>query len=208
MSQLLSVLASVLITIVMFCYARQVVLGTSTPNPATWLIWTVVTAMNTTTYFSVVQGNPWKTAVTSIVAFMVFLIFVYSLARGKFTGMKWAEVACAATALCVGVFWRITGDVVLANLLLQLVFLISFTPTVLRLLRNESREEPFPWDLAVVAYSVMIGAIVADWGSGSPVALAHPILNGIVGNGCVSIAIRLQQKWYPTASERMRVGVP
>ncbi len=189
MAQVLSTLASLTLVVVVFLYLRQVVRGSSVPNPATWLIWVVVSTMNTITYFSVVHGNVFEWTITLVATLGLTAIFLYSLIRGKFGRIGEEEILCTALAFGIGIFWRTTGDAIMANIFLQAIFLISFLPTMIGLVRGTLREKPLPWTLATIAYSLLILAILADWEDGSGYKLIHPIVNGLIGNGGAALTI-------------------
>ena len=202
MSELLALLAKIVLIICAFMYLRQVMKSESTPNPATWFMWLIIFTMNTVSYWTVVSGNIAQWAITLTSAVGLGLIFSYALFKGKFGKVGGVEVASFLMAVGIGVFWKTTGNAVAANLLLQVIFLISFVPTVVGLRSGKLRERARPWDLTVLAYVLMVLAIVLDWKEGSALALVYPIINGIVGNGSVALTIRLVHTREEPASGR------
>lgn len=193
MSEFFSLLSSITVLAVMISYFKQVVKGVSTPNPSTWLIWVIVSAMNMISYFIVVHGDIIKSLITVVTVFCLTLIFIYSLFRGKFGKIGRVEIISFSGALIIGIFWKMTGNAIVSNLLLQLLLLSSFFPTGIGLLRYELLEKSLPWDLAVCAYIFMSIAIILDWKRGDWVALVHPIVNGIIGNGGIALIIHVQE---------------
>lgn len=183
-------------------YLRQVVRGRSTPNPATWLIWLVIGLINATTYFLVVEGNLLRSLSLILVNLGILVITLYSFFRGKFSPIGATELSCLSMGLAVGVLWQVTGNPILANLTLQVVYLISFVPTILGLHRGRLYERPWPWVLAVGTYVFMILAVVASWRRDSWVALAHPVLNGLLGNGLVAF-YAFRGQWIRARSLRL-----
>lgn len=192
MAHVLSILASLCICAVIVMYYRQVAKGHSTPNPATWLIWLVLGIMNAVSYFVVVRGNYFEWAITGFAAVGLSAIF-YALRKGKFGDLGWTEIVCGTLCLLVGVVWKITGDAITANILLQVIYVISFIPTAFGLLFKDAKEKAPPWNLAVLAYTLVVIAIIIDWGEGSWLELVHPIANGIVGNGSIALIIQLKR---------------
>lgn len=176
----------------MSLYFRQVVKGVSIPNPATWLIWLVIGIMNTVTYFLMV-GNILRSLVLIVVTSWILVVTVYSIVYGKFAPLKQLEKLTLIIAFFVGILWKSTGNPVLANLTLQIVYVISFVPTLVGLYCYTLREEHWPWTLAIFAYFFMILAVVADWPHTNWVALVHPIVNGLIGNGLV-VVLALRQR--------------
>lgn len=185
MSNIFSVFSCAIMATAAFTYFRQVLKGKSTPNPATWLIWAVVAIMNATTYHTVVEGDNLKFLMTAISAFGITLIFFYSFFKGKFTKPGEVEIICLLMAFTIGIFWRTTKNDIATNLLLQAILLISFYPTIRGLWKHGAREKHLPWSLSVIAYTFLALSIITDWDKGGWVALAHPILNGVIGNGGV-----------------------
>ncbi len=191
MAEVFSTLASVVLILVIVMYFRQIVQGVSIPNPATWLIWTVIGLINTATYFTVVDGNLFEWSITLTATIGLSTIFFYALAKGKFARVGKIEKFSLCISLAVGILWQTTGNAVLANILLQIVYLISFYPTVVGLWNGTLREKTPPWDTAVLAYCLVIVGIILNWNDTSAMALVHPIVNGIIGNGSVALMIRI-----------------
>ncbi|MCB9094982.1 MAG: hypothetical protein H6621_07950 [Halobacteriovoraceae bacterium] len=160
--------------------------GKSIPNPATWITWLVIGLINLLTYFYLANGNFLKALPLLFVVGGIILVAVYSSVNGKFARLSTLDMICLAVALVVGVFWQISGNPQTANLLLQIVYVISFIPTVNGLRKKEIFESSPPWILAVIAYSLMIVGIIMSWGQSSWIELVHPIFNGILGNGLVA----------------------
>ena len=192
-SDMLGILSGLIMVAVVTIYFRQVRNGKSVPNPASWLIWTVVFIMNTASYFVVVQGNIFKTMTTTCVLLGLIAICSYSLWKGKFVKPDRMDLVVILMVIVIGVFWQTTGDPITANLLLQLILLISFYPIVRGLLLRKLREGPLPWNLAVTSYLFLILAILVDWKSGAWLELVHPIVNGIIGNGSVALIANIQK---------------
>src|SRR3989344_1939768 len=130
MIQLISIIAGLFNVVAGSTYLRQVVKNESTPNPTTWIIWTIVTVLNSATYFSVVSGNPWIALSSAVTAIMVFLIFVTSLLNGKFTKLNNVDIISLVLAVGTGIFWQMSGNALVSNICLQAVFIISFYPTI------------------------------------------------------------------------------
>jgi hypothetical protein len=198
---ILTVLANVLMVGVIITYFRQVRNGTSVPNPATWLIWTVVSVMNAISYFVVMQGNLWQSLISIVMTVGFLITFSYSLLRGKFAALDFFEEVTLVLVFVIGILWKTTGETELANLALQVIFLISFVLTIRGLLAGKLREKPLPWVLAFFSYVCVIISLTlqpdVSW-----IAYAYPIVNGILGNGSVMAIILFQQ----TASVRQEVG--
>ena len=183
-SEALSLIAGAMTVVVIATYFKQVFKNDSIPNPATWFIWFVVALLNTATYFTVVEKNFFLSMIAIVQSVGFALFMVYALVRGKFGKIGGVEIVSVALALFVGIFWQTTGDAKISNLLLQVIFLISFYPTIFGLAKHRLKEKPLPWFLAVASYVLLILAIFVDGNNTSVVALAFPVVN-ILGNGSV-----------------------
>src|SRR3989344_5580677 len=110
MIQIISIIAGLFNLVAGSGYLRQVIKNESTPNPATWIIWVVVTILNTATYFSVVGENSWIALSSGITALMIFIIFVTSLFKGKFTKLNRIDTVALILAIGIGIFWQVSGN--------------------------------------------------------------------------------------------------
>lgn len=193
MSEFFSSMSGLTMTLVVFVYLGQVVRGASTPNPATWLIWFVVMSMNTVTYYFVSQGNILQIITPLVITFGIFLIVLFSLVKGKFGRVGTVDKIVLFFSCFVGVFWKTTGDPVISNLMMQVILLISFMPTVVGLIKGRLREKSLSWNLAVLSYCFLVVSIISG-SSWTWAQLAYPFFNGILGNGSVAVTVFLVKK--------------
>ncbi len=191
MTVFLAIFASIFNLLSGGSYLVQVIKGKSIPNPATWLIWVVVTIINTLTYFLVTGGNLWISLSSIVLATAIMLVFLFSLLKGKFSKLGRIEIISLLVAFGIGLFWKLSGNYIISNISLQIVFLISFYPTLIALLKRQTREKPLAWFFASSSYTLQIINVII---SGSPLfALAFPIVN-LIGNGTIGFIAFLQNK--------------
>jgi hypothetical protein len=105
MTIFLSIFASVFNLLSGGSYLVQVIKGRSIPNPATWLIWVIVTIINTLTYFLVTGGNLWISLSSIVLACGIVFIFIFSLIKGKFSKLGKIEVISLVIAFGVVGYW-------------------------------------------------------------------------------------------------------
>lgn len=191
MTILLSISASIFNLLSGGSYLIQVIKGRSIPNPSTWLIWVVVTIINTLTYFSVVHGNIWVSLSSIVLALGILFIFLFSLVNGKFSKLGKIEIVSLTIAFGIGLFWKLSGNFIISNIALQAVFLISFYPTLISLLKKETTEKPLAWFFASSSYTLQILNVFIS--GASLFALAFPIVN-LVGNGTIGVLALFQNK--------------
>lgn len=188
MSEIFFIASSVITIVFLVVYFAQVRNGSSTPNPSTWLIWAIVSVMNAISFFLVSGENIWQSLYVLLIAVGLVSIFVYAIVKGRFGRIGILEWVIALLALLIGVIWKTTGNADVANLSLQVIFLMSIVPTIVGLLRNELREKGLPWYLAVTSHAlVVIGILVS--GSFRWVELTYPLVTGVIGNGIVALVI-------------------
>lgn len=183
-SNLFGLLAGIFALVTYYLYFMQTVNGKSTPNPSSWAIWLIVGIINAITFFSLTSNNWWQSFIVIAVTSCVSVVFIYSLFKGKFSRISRIEILLFMLAFTIGVFWKITSDYRASNLLLQVIYAISFIPTINGIIKGTSKEQAAAWVVALFTYSFSILSIIFsnnfDW-----IALVHPIVNGLVGNGVV-----------------------
>lgn len=193
METILLFLANITVLIVYFTYIKQVIKGSSTPNPSTWIIWFAVTLLNALTYDQIVDSSL-KGLIAKLAAILMLIIMIYSLVKGKFSSLKKIDTVALIACVIIGIFWKTTGLVNIANLLLQMILMIAFVPTIIGLIQGSGKEKPLPWILAVVAYVFQISALCLNL-EGNYFSLVYPITNGLIGNGSVAVtAIIINRK--------------
>ena len=170
----------------MSIYFYNVIKGSAVPNPVTWIIWLVIGLINVSSYIFVLRGDVLSALPLIVVVLGIISITLYSTIKGKFSKLAPTDLICFFFALATGIFWKISGDPVQANLWLQLVYVLSFIPTLTALHAEKIHESAGPWLIAVAAYTLMVVDIIFKWESTTWVALVHPIVNGIIGNGFVA----------------------
>lgn len=191
-SKLFAIIATILAIATYIRYAYQIKKGTSNPNPATVFLWLGEGIINAVTYFYVVQ-DIWQTLITVTNAILIFIIFLYCLFKAKFTKLGKIEIICLVLVVIITIFWQVSGDDATANILLQIIYIISFFPVGNGIL-NGKKEHPLAWKLAVVSYLFATLAVLFNY-TGEIVSLAYPVINGIIGNGIIVAMIRYQKSW-------------
>ncbi len=184
-ANVLVIIANALILVVYLLYLKQIIKSESTPNPATWIIWFVVTLINALTYINV-TNSPLEGTIAITACCLMGIIMVYTLIKGKFGPLKTLEWWIIMLAISIGIFWQISANIIVAHLLLQIILVLSFVPTIKGLIKKELKEKAPPWITAALAYSLQIIALLIVY-AGNWVSLAYPILNGIIGNGSIAV---------------------
>ncbi|MBL7021929.1 hypothetical protein ISR92_01230 [Patescibacteria group bacterium] len=196
LSMLFAGFATAIMPLVYMTYFQQMRKGSSTPNPATWIVWFSVTVINAFTYTFIV-GDIYKAMIAIVTSFLIGAVMLYAFVKGKFGKLGTLEKLVLLATVIIGIFWQTSGQIEIVHLLLQIILLISYVPTIVGLLKGRLKEKHLPWTIVVVAYSFQIAALLVVW-NGNWVSLAYPFLNGIIGNGSVAIlAIYLSKNTNP-----------
>ena len=178
---LISVLLNLVATVI---YINQIVKNKSTPNPSSWVIWLVVNVVNLVTYFFLVDKSVWVTLASLTSTTVVSIIFLLSLIKGKFTKISRIDTISLVMAIGIGFLWKTTDNALVSNVALQIIFFISFFPTINGLVTKVARESPIPWFLGSFAYVLQIIIILLN-----PVtlwALIFPLIQ-IIGQGTIAL---------------------
>jgi hypothetical protein len=196
MTKILSVAAAFLTCSSMSIYVFRLIRGNTVPSPSTWITWFVIGLLNLASYLFVVERRFLQIVPLVFVVIGIAIVTAYASLRGRFSKPCRLDLVCLLSAFLVGIVWQVTRDPKIANLLLQLVYVVSFIPTIVGLKRGYLKEYPTPWLLALLAYAFMIAAIVVDWPNQSLVAFVHPVVNGVIGNGIVLyLVVRKKRGW-------------
>jgi len=119
-------------------------------------------------------------------------VFIYSLFMGKLSKLSSVGITSLILAIIIGIFWKVTSNDRIANLLLQGIYLISYIPTGVGIIKGTVKEHHVAWIIAFIAYVFSVLSIwtgpKADW-----IAYAHPVINGLVCNGII-IALLFYKK--------------
>jgi len=149
--------------------------------------------MNAISFFLITDGNFWQSFYVLVVASGLVSIFIYSFFRGKFGKLGKPEKIVAVLVLLVGVAWKVTGNPYIANISLQIIFLLSVIPTIIGVLRGHLIEKELPWYLAVASHGFATMGIITS-GSFTWTSLVYPLVTGVLGNGVVAVAVFCQNK--------------
>ncbi len=201
MTTALQIIASILPIAVCITYLRQVSRGESTPNPSTWVIWFIVTGINTVTYFQVVNSDYFKTSIVFTVFLSMGATMAYSFFKGKFAKLAKLDMSILTLSIIIGIFWWITKNADIASLLLQIIIFTSYLPTAVGLIKNRLKEKHLPWTLIVIAYILQTISLLMNY-DGNLYQLFLPTINGIIGNGLILTIILYKEvktgKWIRT----------
>jgi hypothetical protein len=136
-------------------YIFQIHTGGSVPNPASWSVWVILSALNAVTFWKGVKNAP-AAAQFFAGAAANLTVFAYALLAGHFSPLDGMGKAVLILCLLVPLVWKITGKATYGNLAMGIIFAISFIPTIQGVLENPKLEQALPWYLWTAAFFITI----------------------------------------------------
>lgn len=178
---------SVVIAIVAYVpYFQGIFANKIKPHAFSWLVWSFLVGISFAAQL-VKQGGAgsWATGFTALICFVIFL---FSLAKGKrkFILFDWISLASALIALLL---WRITNDPLLSVILVTLTDAFGFLPTLRKGYYKPREDSPFLWSVSALKWGLSIIAME----SYSFVTLLYPMYLLIV-NGSYSLLLLWRRK--------------
>lgn len=180
-------------------YKRNMGLGKAQPNPATWMLWVILTTLNCATYLTS-TADVIKSALPIASSLANIYVFTVALQLGKFRPLDRLEKVILLLGVLTGLVWFLFHDAKAANLLLQIPIALSFYPTYRGVWRNPQTETRiFPWYLWSSAYLVSLVTIFLQWKydprpDDGMYQLAYPILCFFLHGGVGLLAQRHPKK--------------
>ena len=145
-------------------YCLQIARGTIAPALATWLIFGVATTISLVSYLKHPRNNNSLVAnlanrADPIICWVIVAFIVFAPRSDK--SLHAFDFGCLAASGLIVVIWAVSGSHITANLLIQLVMLVSYLPTYHRILHERRNTESFVmWGLnLVVALLFLIAPI-------------------------------------------------
>jgi len=162
-------------------YNRQLILGHSKPNAASWGLWAFLSALSTTTYIAF-TGDIIKGIMPLMISGAVMFIFVYALAKGKYVPLGYWDKSILEIGIVSIMVWWFYQSALYANLVLQIGMAFSYVPTYLGIRRDAGAQRYPPWFLWAFAY-VLGGTVVLLRWTGQFEALVYPFMNALLSAG-------------------------
>jgi chromate transport protein ChrA len=150
-------LVSVLMTLVgYFYYFRDIFAGKTKPHAYSWLVWASLTAIAFGGQVSDNAGpGAWVTAVTAAISFIVFGL---ALKVGEKDITKSDKFSLAAAGIAL-VLWFITKDPLLSVIIITVVDLLGFLPTIRKSYTRPYQETLIHYILAGLKFVLAIIAL-------------------------------------------------
>jgi hypothetical protein len=155
---ILVVIASLLAIVGNIHYLRDVIKGRVKPHPYTWFIWTIVSCV--VFFGQVAKGAGIGAIPTAFAEVFTVIIFVYSLKYG-FKNPPRIDKYFLALALLGLIPWFITKDPTISVIIVVLIDLVAFVPTLHKTYFHSQSETPILYGSNVLRHSLIISTLGA-----------------------------------------------
>lgn len=173
----LALASSVVMFVAFAVYNWQVIRGKSTPNAASWLIWSVAGIVSASSYFVMTWSIPKSSAILTD-AVLCSSVFLLALFKKKFEKLLAIDYVVLGGSILGVLIWGAWGSTDIANLFMQGVALVGFVPTVAGLIRRTLQEAKMAWFLWGLAYFLTSIVVLKNF-DGNWHNLVSPLFIGV-----------------------------
>lgn len=182
----ISIIAILLTFIGYVPYLKDTLQGKTTPHIYTWFIWGTVTAIAYALQVSAGAGaGAWITLAVVIVSYLIFLLGIRS-GKKQITSTDTIFFILALIALAL---WRVAKQPVLSIILVALVDMLGFVPTIRKSWHKPYSETLFSYELNTVRHGLSLFALEQY----SIITWLYP-LTWTIANGLFSILLIVRRK--------------
>jgi hypothetical protein len=186
------ILAGILQLVATAPYLRDILRGTTSPQRATWTIWTTLSLVVLASQWA--SGAGWSLVLTVGQVASCGGIFLLALRRGV-GGVSPLELALLGIAALGVVGWQIAGDPTVATCSVVAADLIAVALMLPKTFRNPRSETLETYVIGVVSTLFALAAV----GSGDASLLIYPLYL-LVADGAVAGLIFLRRRAVPIAA--------
>lgn len=123
---MLALIAGAINILAFWRYNKDVFVGSTRPNPATIFLWSLVTVVNTTSYYG--MHVDWATLVVMASDTTLCVVtFIFLFCTGKFGRLSRQDWAVICLSIGAVILWK-TTSAAQGNLMAQLPVILSFLP--------------------------------------------------------------------------------
>ena len=139
-------------------YFYQIVKRKISPTLSTWIIFSAATALAISSYLVASHNNIVSGVLPAVDAFVTFVIMI-AIAVCTYSGLHFKpfEKYYLIAAGFIALFWGITGNAFIANLLVQILIIVGYLPTLQTLLSAKKNPESLPvWSFDLIAACISL----------------------------------------------------
>lgn len=149
MKETLAILASALAIYANWSYMSDVLKEKVKPHPYTWAIWSIVSGV--IFFGQLIKGAGWGVVPTFFAEIFTILIFIFSLKHG-FKKVRPVDHLFLFIAILGLIPWYMTKDPTVSVVIVTLVDLIAFMPTVAKTWTKPRSENPYFYEMNTVRH--------------------------------------------------------
>lgn len=173
--------AGVLAAVAFLPYIVSILRGRTTPNRATWAIWSMAGIILASSYYA--SGA--RSTVWVAISYAIFyvIVFLLSLKYGV-GGYAKLDIICLTGAIVGLLAWIAGRDPVTALYIMAVINLLGTVPTIRKVYRSPESENRLAWSMDVIASILNLFAIT----SFSLHILVYPI-TALLGNTAIVLLL-------------------
>jgi hypothetical protein len=195
-SLLFSLLSGIFILLAYGTYNRDIFLGVSKPNAVSWGLWTIITLLNTASYF-IMTGDVFKNLLSFSASIACFITFIFVIREKNYSALLMVDYSTLSIGVIAVFSWWWFRSVVSANLILQLANIIAFIPTYRSVWNNPKNEKPLPWFLFGIAYLFLNITVFLRWNN-NHTDLVFPVI-ALILHASLAVLIIFRSRTKHTA---------
>ena len=174
-------------------YLRQIIRKNIFPTLSTWIIFSVATGLNMASYLVASNKDLVSGSIIITDALVCFLIVV-AVAIFTYSGLRFKpfEKYYLISAMGIVVFWAMTGNAFVANLLVQALIVVGYAPTIQNLIYSTKNPETYvTWSISLGAAILSLYPIIAN---GNLLASIYSIRAIIMISFVIYLMLRIKRK--------------
>ena len=152
----LALIAAVISVLSFIPYFRDILRGANKPHAFSWLVWSFLTAIGFAA--QVVGGAGAGAWATGITAFFCFIITGLAFKKGE-KNITRGDWICLLAALAAIPLWLLTKGPLLSVILISIIDLIGFIPTIRKTLKKPHEETLSVYAISTVKFALAILAL-------------------------------------------------
>ncbi|NQU87243.1 MAG: hypothetical protein HQ541_15930 [Mariniphaga sp.] len=139
-------------------YCRQLIKKQIKPALAMWVFFSIAVAMSLITYLKNDDYNFLDNILNTTDLILVITVSIAIAIFGdKSTKFNHFDLGCLTAVAAIVIFWIITQQHWITNILIQLILIIAYFPVVRRMLSANKNTEPFSvWILLMIAPAISL----------------------------------------------------
>lgn len=160
-NHLLALIAGAINIWAFWLYNKDVFLGGTRPNAATWSLWALVTSVQAMSYDA--MGVHWSKLVVMVSdATLCIGTFFFLWYAGKFGKLDKESRRIVVLGIAAFVLWQATSAT-LGNIMSQIPYAMAFWPTIRNTRDGKTLEVPRVWVLFTISFVLSLIVVCLEW---------------------------------------------